>query len=177
MGHIYLSEDKHYYSAPDQYIGQRVEVQYTSDSVEMFLKGSRIATHKRDPTPGKYSTLPEHRSKAHQAIQSQNRDDFYKQAGKNGPYCQKYILKLIEQYNYPEQGYKQVRGILSLKRHYPPSRIEEACSLAIGFSWCSFKTIENILRNDYDLNQTHLFDQSQGTMPDHENIRGKDAFS
>ena len=177
MGHIYLSEDKHYYSAPHQYIGHRVEVQYTSDSVEMFFKGHRIATHKRDPAPGRYTTLPEHRSQAHQAIASQNRDEFHKQAGQIGPYCQRYVLKLIDQYNYPEQGYKQVRGILSLKRHYASSRIEEACRLAVDFSWCSFKTIENILKNDYDLNQTRLFDQSQGTIPTHDNIRGKGAFN
>lgn len=177
IGHIYLQADKHYYSVPYNYIGCQIEVQYTNQTVEIFARGSRIATHKRDPRPGKYSTLEEHRSKAHQAVYGWNRDEFREKAAKIGVYTEKYILRLIDQYNYPEHGYRQARGILKLARYYSAERLEKACKLVIDFRWCSHKTIADILKNGTDQNQIELFDAPERQMPDHYNKRGKDAFS
>lgn len=176
MGHIYLYEDRHYYSAPYDYIGWRVEVQYTADTVELFFKSDRIATHKRDKTPGGYTTLPQHRSKAHQAYNARNRNYFNKKASKIGPYTQTYVIRLIDQYNYPEHGYKQASGILNLTRQYPQERLEKACSMALEFSWCNINTIASILKKGHDQNQLSLFEEKRGKMPDHANKRGRKAF-
>ncbi|TSD99380.1 IS21 family transposase, partial [Aquimarina algiphila] len=45
--HIYISKDKHYYSVPYNYIGKKVRIIYTKDTVEIYLKQKRIALHKR----------------------------------------------------------------------------------------------------------------------------------
>jgi len=36
MGHIFLGDDKHYYSVPYQYIGRGVEVRYSRSTVEIY---------------------------------------------------------------------------------------------------------------------------------------------
>jgi hypothetical protein len=54
--HIYLSEDKHYYSVPFTYTGVTVKVIYTRAIVRVYAKGEQIALHARDYKQGGYTT-------------------------------------------------------------------------------------------------------------------------
>ena len=58
--HIELREDNHYYSVSYKHIGKKVDIRYSETNVEIFYNNNRIALHKRDKTPGKYTTLTEH---------------------------------------------------------------------------------------------------------------------
>src|SRR5690606_1698464 len=64
--HIYLGQDKHYYSVPYQHIGKTVPVIYTRTLVRIYCEGTLLAVHPRDLRPGRYSTKPEHLCKQHQ---------------------------------------------------------------------------------------------------------------
>ncbi len=37
-GHACLGEDKHYYSVPYQYIGKKIKILYSQNTVEIFYK-------------------------------------------------------------------------------------------------------------------------------------------
>jgi hypothetical protein len=52
--------DRHYYSVPYRYAGQKVNVRYTATSVEVFKKGERIANHPRSPLSGRHTTVDAH---------------------------------------------------------------------------------------------------------------------
>jgi transposase len=67
-GHVYLSEDKHYYSVPFRFIGQRVQVHYTADQVEIYANYQRIAFHTRDRKGYGYTTKKEHLASTHRYI-------------------------------------------------------------------------------------------------------------
>jgi transposase len=43
--HVQLRADKHYYSIPYRYIGEKVKIKYTSKDVSVFLNNDRIAYH------------------------------------------------------------------------------------------------------------------------------------
>jgi hypothetical protein len=43
--HVFISEDKHYYSVPHQYIGKRVELRYNETLLEVYSAGSRVASN------------------------------------------------------------------------------------------------------------------------------------
>lgn len=176
MGYVWLSEDKHYYSVPYQYIGQRVEVSYSQSSVEVFYKHQRLCSHKRNKLrPGQYTTEPGHLSSAHKAHSDWNLDFFQRKAKLIGPYTLQYITKLILQYSYPEVGYKQSQGIIHLGRFYDKSRIEKACQHALGITHCSYRTIENILESGID--QLELFTgEVDNHIPSHENVRGESYY-
>ncbi|WP_225307157.1 IS21 family transposase [Adhaeribacter soli] len=58
--HIYLAQDKHYYSVPYTFIGTKVRVIYTRSMVYIYGKGKQIAVHVRSYQPGGYSTSREH---------------------------------------------------------------------------------------------------------------------
>src|SRR5690625_5733884 len=54
--HIYLSQDKHYYSVPYTYIGEKTKVIYTRSLVKIYCKGKQIAVHSREFKKGGYTT-------------------------------------------------------------------------------------------------------------------------
>ena len=58
--HVQLREDKHYYSAPFRYIGQKVKVIYTLSSVAIYHKNIQIAFHQRSYRNSRYTTVKEH---------------------------------------------------------------------------------------------------------------------
>lgn len=55
-----------FYSVPYSLVGQRVDVRITQNTVEIFFKGKRVASHSRAFAPGETRTEPLHRPKAHQ---------------------------------------------------------------------------------------------------------------
>ena len=63
--HIFLGQDKHYYSVPYTYIGQKAKVIYTHTMVRIYINGKQVATHIRDYRNGKYSTEEEHLCSTH----------------------------------------------------------------------------------------------------------------
>ncbi|MFA7493499.1 MAG: hypothetical protein WCZ43_08290 [Proteiniphilum sp.] len=56
---VHLARDKHFYSAPYRYMGQKAEVIYTRALVRIYVKGECVATHVRSTRPG-YTTEKEH---------------------------------------------------------------------------------------------------------------------
>lgn len=171
ISHIYLGTDKNYYSVPHRYVGRHVEVQYTADIVEVFYGGERIATHRRSRAAGKYTTISTHMPSTHQAYNDWNPGWFACRAAGIGPYTERYIRRLIAQYDYPEIGYKQAQGILALAKTYPPERIEAACQRAAEGYRAGYRTIANILTNNLD--QSNQPEQPlKNHIPAHANIRG-----
>jgi len=50
-GHVYLGQDKHYYSVPYQFIRKKVKLLYSAGQVKVYYKYNRIAIHPREPKP------------------------------------------------------------------------------------------------------------------------------
>lgn len=66
--HVYLSEDKHFYSVPWAYRRKRVQVVYDERSVEISHNHQRIASHQRDRTLNGYTTRHEHMPPHHRFV-------------------------------------------------------------------------------------------------------------
>ncbi len=150
MGYIYLSGAKNYYSVPYRFIGKHVEVQHTMDTVEIYHNKERIAAHAKSQRKGSYTTIKDHLSSTHQYYQSWSREFFVKRAAEIGINTASYIAKLIGQQAYPEIGFKRSQGIIALKHKYTKERVEAACKKALTYDLCSYKIIENILKNKAD---------------------------
>lgn len=174
MGHVFFSADKHFYSVPHRYVGQQVQIEYTQDVVEIFHNRHRIATHIRDYRPGRYTTVKEHMASTHRYYNSWSPEFFAKRGAVISPEVEAYITKLIAQYNYPELGYKQAQGILSLIKSYDKERLSNACKLGLMASKYSYRIIENILKNRMDEQQPE--DPKPNHVPQHNNIRGAQAY-
>lgn len=175
MGYIYLSDTKNYYSVPYRYIGKQVELQYDQDTIEIYCQSDRIASHKRVYRPGQYVTIKEHMSSTHQFYNDWSPEYFNKLALNIGSKTGEYISLLIAQQDYPETGYKQALGILSLKKAFDKHRIENACTLALTHDKYSYRTIKRILENNMD--KVVETKTQKLYIPIHMNIRGAAAYN
>ena len=169
MGYIYLSGAKNYYSVPYRFIGKQVEVQHTMDTVEIYHNKERIATHAKSRQKGSYTTIKDHLSSTHLYYQSWNREFFVKRAAEIGINTAGYIAKLIDQQAYPEIGYKRSQGIIALKHKYTKERVEAACKKALTYDLCSYKIIENMLKNK--VGQEPETPQLKHEIKEHSNLR------
>lgn len=169
MGYVYLSSSKNYYSVPYRFIGNEVEVQHTIDTVEVYYKKERIASHAKSLQKGGYTTIKDHLSSTHQYYQSWSKGFFVKRAAEIGINTATYIAKLIDQQTYPEIGFKRSQGIVSLKKQYTKERVEAACKKALAYDLCSYKIIETILKNKSD--QESETGDIKHKITQHENLR------
>jgi transposase len=173
--HIEL--DRHYYSVPYQLIHEKVEVRLTATTVEIFLKGHRVASHLRSYVPGKHTTSPEHMPKSHQKFLQWTPSRLIHWAGTIGPQTQKLVTFILDNRPHPEQGYRSCLGVLRLQKRYTPERLEAACARALAFKAYSYKNVESILKNGLD-QQPLATTPPQTRLPllEHENLRGKEYY-
>lgn len=174
--HVQLSEDRHYYSVPYQYVGQKVKVYYDSRTVEVYLNGQRIALHIRTAHNKAYTTLKEHMPPHHhrmQQIRGFNKDDLLCMAERTGPSTRQAAALMLQNSIYIEQNYKACYGMLLLAKKYSDQRLEAACSRVLQGTRVNYTLIKNILERKLD---QVIPEQIPLLIPDHENIRGKEAY-
>ena len=172
-GHIWLSEEKHYYSVPYRFIGQRVQVFYTSSQVEIYANYQRVAFHLRNRKGYGYTTENNHMSSAHRFVSEWNPERFKSWAATIGKETEAFIDKLFEVKPHPEQAYKSSMGILSLAKKVGNDRLNCACARALHFQCYYYNTIKRILEKGLDeveLSPSHTI------LPEHENVRGSSYY-
>ena len=174
--HIQLSEDHRYYSVPYQHVGKKVKVLYDARVVEIYLDHERIALHLRKNLNKAYNTVAEHMPPHHrrmQQIKGFNRDDLLLQASRIGPSALQAATLMLQNSIYIEQNYKACFGMLMLQKKYDKDRLEAACARALQGSRVNYSMIKTILERGLD-RQLKL--PVQSSLPDHDNIRGKDHY-
>jgi len=165
--------DKHYYSVPYQFVGEKVSASRSSSTVEIFFKEKRIAVHMRLYNSKNPSTQKEHMPSHHRDYREWSPDRFIQWAEKFGPCTRQVIESHLKGRRYPEQAYKTCLGILRLGKRYDEKRLESACQRALFIHSSSYKSISSILDKGLDKNALPSRDLTEQTlMPHHDNIRG-----
>ena len=170
--HIQLREDKHYYSIPYRYIGEKVKVSYTSKDVSIYLKGERIAYHLRERKPYKYTTVKEHLPSHHQFVSDWNPEKFIHWAAGIHPVVKTYIEGLLSQKAYPETLYRACVGVLSMAKKAGRERLINACQMGIQMNTYNYGFISRIISNGTDKLLTES-NKTTSQLPEHENLRGE----
>lgn len=177
--HVILGEDYHLYSVPYQYIGKSVKLVYDNDVVEVYLGFQRIVIHIRDYRKHGYTTLAEHMPSNHKfyhEVKGWDADYFLRKAKETGPNAVEITRRILESRDFIEQAYRACLGLLRLTEQYGADRFENACKRAAPASRVNYTMINNILEKGLDKqpdDSLTLFTD----IPDHENIRGPQAYS
>lgn len=174
--HIFLTEDKHYYSAPQSYIGQKLEVVYTCATVTLYAKGKVVARHVRNLKPHKYTTVTEHLPSHYQQYKDRSPEYYLKRAGYLGEEVTQVIDKLLSTRKHPEVLYKSCDGILSLAHKVGKEEFANACRLALEAGACNYSFIKNVLNNGMARSYQPEPDLFNNPVPEHRNLRGKDYY-
>jgi len=172
--HIYLKEDKHYYSVTYQYTGQKVKTLYTDRMVEIYKDNVRIALHKRNRRRYGYTTEKSHMPPEHQFVAGWNPERFIKWASQMGGSVKTFIEQLLESKEHPQQAFKSCMGVLQLSKGYKPKDLETVCNRALEYNCISFKFIKNSLKNN--IHKTEAENPVEIKLPFHKNIRGNENY-
>jgi transposase len=174
--HIYLTEDKHYYSAPLHYIGQKLEVVYTSSTVTLYAKGKVVAQHLRERKAHRYTTVAEHLPSHYRQYKDRSPDYYKKRAGSISKEACLVITQLLSSRKHPEVLYKSCEGILSLTYKATKEEFANACRMAIEVGACNYSFIRNVLSNGMARNYQPEPDLFNSPTPVHGNLRGKNYY-
>lgn len=169
--HIYLSEDKHYYSVPFKHISQKVKVVYSTTELEIYFNHQRVAAHHRDRKAYGYTTEKDHMPSTHRFVSEWNPERFLSWAKDIGEPTRQIVEKILENKSHPEQAYKACLGVLGFVKKVGKERLNNACGRAVHYQSYGYHIIKNILTKGLDKEPVEL--ELFCTIPDHENVRGQ----
>jgi transposase len=161
----------HYYSVPYRFARSEVEARLTARTVEILLKGERVAAHMRMSGNHKHTTVAEHMPSSHRRYAGWTIERIRADARLIGPATAALCELILEHRPHPEQGFRACLGIIRLARPYGAERLEAAADRAIDIGARTYGSVKSILDNNLDRRpaQTRATD---GAPIRHANIRG-----
>jgi len=166
---------KHYYSVPHGLARQEVEARITARTVELFLRGKRVASHLRSTLAHRPTTVAEHMPSSHRRYRDWTHERIRRDAAKVGPDADTLIEVILRSRPHPEQGFRSAIGILGLVKRYGPERVDAACARALLLNARSYKSVAAILKNGTD--KTAAATQETAPVLFHSNIRGRGYYN
>lgn len=175
--YVFLGEDNHYYSVPLRYIGQKVEVVYSINTVSIYYKSTLVAQHIRTFKKYGYTTISEHLPSHYNAYKDRSPEYYRKKAAEFADELLTIFNLIFLKKQHPELSYRSCDGLLSLARKTDEKTFANACKIALLGNRYSYKYILEIITNG----AAEHFEDSLETIlvktPPHENIRGKEFFN
>jgi hypothetical protein len=171
ISHVCLAEDKHYYSAPMRYIGQKVKLVYSSSDVSIFYQGQRIAFHKRDRRRYGYTTALDHVPSQHHYLAGLKPEEYLNWGKSINDDVAAFIEMLIKSKPHPEQAFKSCQGLQSLARKEGKQKLITACRQGLELKVYNYMFIKKVMENKQTIAPVTM-----PLLPFHENIRGAQAY-
>ncbi len=175
--HIVL--EKCEYSVPFKYLGEQVEVRYSTHHVRIYFKNELIATHPRLARAGDHSTLSEHMPKDHQYISDKMNPDRLRAWAKSiGEYSTLFIEDAFEAVEHKPNAYRRIVAVLSLAKRYGSIELELALMYAAHHHIGRVKSIVSILDKKLYLQKgsNNSSYKTPSLFNTHTNIRGGDTY-
>jgi transposase len=167
----HVEVEDHYYSVPYRFARSEVEVRLTPQTVEVFLKGERIAAHLRAGGNHRHTTVPEHMPSSHRRYADWTIERIRREAATVGPATAALCELILERRPHPEQGFRACLGILRLVRPFGVDRLEAAATRAIEIGTLTYGSVRSILDHKLD-RQAAQRPPADGAPLLHPNIRG-----
>lgn len=154
--------DHHHYSVHYTNVHQHLFARATATVVELFLKGERIASHRRSYLNGKCTTLPEHMPESHRAMTKWPPSRLIAWGTSIGPSVGMLVEKVLASRRHAEQSYRSALGIIRLGKKYGDDRLETASARALVLNANSYNFVSEMLKNNMD---KILVSEDQPTTP------------
>ena len=168
----HVTLNKHYYSVPFQYIGEKVTLKIYSTSVKIYHNQQFLYEHTTVGTrPGAYSTNEAHLPEESKDFGKWNSTRYLKWARRIGPNVHIVISRMFAQ-GPEQQYYRRVHAILKMADTYSDQRLDKACHYALERSTHpNFKLIKQLIESPItqsDFNTSNQDEQSY--------LRGADYY-
>lgn len=167
----HVDVEDHFYSVPHRFARCQVEVRLTARTIEVFLKGERIAAHVRSSGNRKHTTVPEHMPSSHRRFADWTLERIRREAAAIGPSTALLCEAILEHRPHPEQGFRACLGIVRLLKPFGAERLEAATTRALEIGARTYGSVKSILDNHLD-RQPATKPTADGMAIQHPNIRG-----
>lgn len=164
----HVEVDQRFYSVPHALAGKTVDVRSTVSSIEVYLRGKRVASHLRLHRRGDYRTVPEHRPERHRPV---GIEQLYQRAEAIGTHCATLARRQSERKRHPDETQRTVSGLLKLARDYGEAALEHACERALALGTLSYRAVLELLKHP----QPAAHAPSQAIA--HAHLRGPDYYA
>jgi transposase len=104
----HVEVDGHYYSLPFGLLRETVDARFTDGTIEVFHKGTRVASHVRSRIAHKHTTIPEHMPSSHRRYAEWTPARLVREAEKIGPATIALFEAIMKAKPHPEQGFPLV---------------------------------------------------------------------
>ena len=122
----------------------------TAATVEVFVRGRRVASHPRTFHRSGFTTVPEHMPAAHRRHREWTPERIVRWAEATGPQTAALVAGILRSRPHPEQGFRSCLGVLRLGQRYGDARLEAACTRAVAIDAFSYRSLDSILRRGLD---------------------------
>ena len=170
----HVEVERHYDSVPYQLVGEHADVGLSRSTVEIFLRGRRVASHLRSDERGRHTTTAEHMPESHRRHLEWTPGRIVRWAEQTGPKTAALVTAVLASRPHPEQGYRSCLGIMRLGKRFGDDRLEVACTRALAVQALSYRSVESILRTGLD--RQPLPEAAPPIERPHENVRGPDYY-
>ena len=173
----HLLYDDHYYSVLYTYYNQPAILKATMGEIRICDKNNKlICVHRRSYKEfPKYITKPEHMKPEHlyyKEVNSKDGDYYRRWAANIGPYTAKLIDTVLLSNEHEEQAYNSCNGILHMCKDQSKLLIEEVARTCTESNTCRYSYFKRLLQEK----QSGTSSSASDRLPDHGNLRGKEAF-
>lgn len=173
----HIEYDGHYYSVLYSYCGKPAILKATPSEIRICDRYNRlICTHKRSYVEfPKYVTDDSHMKPEHLYYKEVNAKDgaYYRRwAAVFGESMSEFIDRMLKQPKHEEQAYNSCAGILHSVKDLPHGVVDETARQCLSMGSCRYKTFKQVLNKLLH----ESIPVSSGTLPSHENIRGKGFY-
>lgn len=171
----HVEYDDHYYSVVYTQLGKPAIIKATASEIRICDSYNRlICKHKRVYSEfPKYITEDSHMPEEHKYYKEVNQKDgaYYRRwAAVFGPNMAECIDRILKSSKHEEQSYNSCAGLLHACKDLPHGFVDETARQCIEMNSCKYKTFKQLLNKN---KSNHV---NTGTLPTHENIRGKDFY-
>ena len=131
------------YSIPHRHVGHKVVARADAQLVRFYDRGLLIKTHARQPPGGR--SIDPHDYPAERSVYAlRNVEALQAQAAEHGPQIARYAAALLDG-PLPWTRMRRVYALLGLVRRFGPSRLEEACALALALDMLDVRRLQRML--------------------------------
>jgi transposase len=102
----HVEVDGHYDSVPYALVRQPLDVRLSASVVELFAKGTRVASHRRSPHKGRHRTVAAHMPRAHQHDAEWTPQRLIHWAATRGPATAQVVETILASRPHPQQGFR-----------------------------------------------------------------------
>ena len=158
-------------ACPYRFARAEVDVRLTARAVEVFLRGERIAAHRRGSGDGKHTTVPDHMPSSHRRYAGWTIERINRDAAAIGPTVGALCTLILERRPHPEQGFRACLGILKLERSVGAARLDAAAGRAIEIGALTYGSVKSILDNKLEQQPTRAPQGRSGADPSSQHPR------